>query len=635
MCILKLARIKQKTTTFNMQKIIDKLLVKYKIQEIESAFVQFFVGLNNINVKSNTLIINILLESSQNLENIKLEIKSSITELNYYDLINIFELLIPRKDRKLNGAFFTPKLITEFIVSNTIKSKEHKICDPSCGCGAFLVESADFINKKFGKSIIEIIEQNLFGVDIVDYSTKRAKILLSLLALQNKEDKKDISFNIKTADSLNSDWNKIFPKNILNIGFDVVVGNPPYVKFQDLDLKIRKDLNKNWVTLKKGNYNLYFAFFELGIKILNEKGILGYITPNNYFTSLAGVHLREFLNRNTLIEKIVDFNHLKVFNAQTYTCITLLTKGKKDNFFYERIDEYDGLSNLNNLKYSSINYSYLNDKKWRLLRTNDQKNIKKIETIGNKLGNIVDIRVGVATCKDSVYFIDGNNIKGNLFQKEYNGKKYLIETEITKPIVKISDFKNQVALDDNKRRIIFPYKKNNGNVKIISENELNKLYPQCYKYLLAAKEELATRDKGKVEYPEWFAYARTQGLNFSEEKLFTPTFSAEPRFLLENDAESMFCNGYAIFLRKKADLFSLNSKLELPVLAKILNSKIMDYYIKRTSVSIEGGFPCYQKNFIELLGIPDFLDKEIDFLKKEKNQKKINDFLIKKYEIII
>lgn len=618
-----------------MQKLIDKLLTKYEIQEIENAFVQFFVDFNNIRVKNNALIQNVLTKNNQDLEGIKSEIKNSIEKLDFYDLINIFELLIPKEDRKLNGAFFTPKLITEFIVNNVVISKEQKICDPSCGCGAFLVESANHINKKFKKNIIKIIEQNLFGVDIADYSTKRAKILLSLLALQNNEDKKEIDFNIKTADSLNSDWSEIFSEKILKTGFDVVIGNPPYVKFQDLDLKIRKDLYKNWVTLKKGNYNLYFAFFELGIKILNEKGILSYITPNNYFTSIAGIHLREFLNRNTLIEKIVDFNHLKVFNAQTYTCITFLNKKKKNNFLYERIDEYKNLSNLKNIKYSSINFSDLNDKKWRLLRDNDQENIKKIEATENKLGNIVDIRVGVATCKDSVYFIDGNNIRDNFFEKEYKGRKYLIEAEITKPIAKISDFKNQSELNSNKRRIIFPYKKDNGSAEIIPENEFKKTYPLCYKYLLAAKEELATRDKGKVKYPEWFAYARTQGLNFSGEKLFTPTFSSEPRFLLEDDTESMFCNGYAIFLRKKADLFSLNSKLELPVLAKILNSKVMDYYIKRTSVSIEGGFPCYQKNFIELFGVPNFSDEEINFLKNEKNKEEIDNFLIKKYKIII
>lgn len=618
-----------------MFKIIEKLLLKYEIQEIESAFVRIFIELNNIKVSRNELIKSILSKNSDKVNNLRSEIKGDFKKIDLYDLINIFELLIPAQDRKLNGAFFTPKIITEFITNNTIKSQNEKICDPSCGCGAFLIEAANYINVKYKKNIADIIENNLHGVDIANYSTDRAKILLTLLALQKNEDKKNIIFNIYTANSLKSDWSEIFPNIIKQNGFDVIIGNPPYVKFQDLSIEIRKDLNKDWITLKNGTYNLYFAFFELGIKMLNAKGILAYITPNNYFTSLAGIDLRNYLESNRFIKKIVDFNHLKVFNAQTYTCITFLGKEKQEQFLYERIDEYKNLDNLEDIKYSIINYSDLNNKKWRLLRETDQDNIKNIENADNKLGNIVDIRVGVATCKDSVYFIDGNTYKNGYYKKDYNGKTYLIESAITKPIAKISDFKNQAELEANKRRIIFPYMKNNGDVKIIYEDELKTKYPECYKYLLAAKGELATRDKGKVEYPRWYSYARTQGLNFNGEKLFTPTFSSEPRFLNEKDVESMFCNGYAIFLKQKADLFSTNRKIDLSTLAKILNSKIMDYYIKRTSVSIEGGYPCYQKNFIELFGVPNLSNEEIDFLKKEEDKNIIDNFLIKKYQIKI
>lgn len=618
-----------------MFKIIEKLLTTYEIQEIEVAFIQIFIELNNIKVSKNELIKLILSKNSDKANNLRSKIKRNFQKIDLYDLINIFELLIPARDRKLNGAFFTPKIITEFITNNTIKSQNEKICDPSCGCGAFLIEAANYINVKYKKNIVDIIENNLHGVDIANYSTDRAKILLTLLALQKNEDKKNINFNIYTANSLKSNWSEIFPNIARQNGFDIIIGNPPYVKFQDLNIEIRKDLNKNWLTLKNGTYNLYFAFFELGIKMLNTKGILAYITPNNYFTSLAGIDLRNYLESNRFINKIVDFNHLKVFNAQTYTCITFLKKEKREHFLYERIDEYKNLDNLDNIKYSVMNYSDLNNKKWRLLKESDQANIKNIENVDNKLGNIVDIRVGVATCKDSVYFIDGNTYENGYYKKDYNGKIYLIESEITKPIAKISDFKNQAELESNKRRIIFPYKKNNGDVKIIHENELKIEYPECYKYLIVAKKELATRDKGKVEYPQWYSYARTQGLNFIGEKLFTPTFSSEPRFLKEKDAESMFCNGYAIFIKKKADLFSLNQNLDLHTLAKILNSKIMDYYIKRTSVSIEGGYPCYQKNFIELFGIPNFTNEEVNYLKKEEDKNKIDEFLIRKYEITI
>jgi type I restriction-modification system DNA methylase subunit len=579
------------------------------------------------------LIKSILSEHSYEIEAIKHLIRKNIKKLDLYHLIHVFELLIPKSDRKLNGAFFTPRNITKHIVNQTIKNKIQTICDPSCGCGAFLIEAAIHLHNNYGKKIISSIENNLFGVDIAEYSVRRAQILLSILSLQKGEDKKTISFNLITANSLDSDWENLFLSNLKNDGFDVVIGNPPYVKFQDLSEIVRGKLFKDWITLKKGNYNLYFAFFELGINILNKNGVLGYITPNNYFTSLSGIHLRDYLEFNRYIDKIIDFNHLKIFQSQTYTCITFLKKQKKNYFYYDRIEDSCALNNLEQIKYSEIKYSDLNNKKWRLLKKEDQNNIRIIENKGYKLGHLFDIKVGIATCKDSVYFIDANTLSNGYYKKIHRGKSYFIEQEITKPIVKISDFKNQEELENNLRRIIFPYKNVKGNIELIDENELSVAFPKCFEYLLAVKEELASRDKGKVKYPQWYAYARTQGLNFYGEKLFTPTFSSTPRFLYEKNFDTLFCNGYAIYKKQAPNLFA--GHLELNILSKILNSKIMDYYIKKTSVSIEGGFPCYQKNFIELFNIPSFTDEEISFLNDEKEKVLIDNFLINKYQVHI
>ncbi len=619
-----------------MQKGLEKILDKYSALTIETALVQLFVETNDVLVKRNSLIKKILGDKSREVLTAKTLLASKVETKNITDLVNIFELLVPHNDKKINGAFFTPKLITDFMVSQTITSSSQKICDPSCGCGAFLIAAAIFISNKFKKDIIDIIEENLYGIDIAEYSVRRAKILLSLLALNNSEDKENIQFNLGAADSLALDWKKLFPEISKGGGFDVVMGNPPYVKFQDLTKNLREALYRDWRTLKTGNYNLYFAFFELGVGLIKADGVLGYITPNNYFTSLAGVQLREYLESKRLIQKIIDFNHLKLFEAQTYTCITFLKKERDPFFYYERVDDYEVLNHLNKLRYSKIYFRDLENKKWRLLRNTDQENIKIIESTGKKLGDIVDIRVGIATCKDSVYFIDGGTLKKDYYLKSYKGKEYQIEKSITKSIAKISDFRIRNDVVKNNRRIIFPYQKINGKVEVIEEKEFKQLYPRCYEYLLAAKTELATRDKGRIDYPEWYAYARTQGLNFFGKKLLTPTFSSEPRFLLEGDENSLFCNGYAIYLAEKPNLFSdIEQQLDLDALAKILNSRVMDYYIKRTSVSIEGGYPCYQKNFIELLGIPDFTLGELSFLNSEGDKKNIDNFLIEKYGINI
>ncbi len=615
-------------------RIIEELKDKFIARDIETAFVIYYVTKNAIVVENNLLINSFIKTRNERIIEIEKVISSYFKKINIYDLVKVFELLIADEDKKINGSFFTPHSITRFIVNETVKSKSLNICDPSCGCGAFLIEAANKIYSDFGGRMVKIIENNLYGVDIADYSVRRAKVLLTLLALEKNEDVKDISFNIQQNDSLETDWKILFPEIFTKGGFDIVIGNPPYVKFQDLPNKLRKKLYENWLTLKKGNYNLYFAFFELGTKILKSDGNLAYITPNNYFTSLAGFHLREFLAQNKYLYKIIDFDYLKVFDVQTYTCITLLNKVKKDNFLYERIENLEALADLNKLTYSTIYFSALNNKKWRLLRIGEQENIKKIENTGIKLGNMFDIRVGIATLKDSLYFIEGTTYEDGYYKKYYNGKIYLIEAEVTKPIAKISDFKTQKDLGNNTRRIIYPYKKTDGKVEIISEEELKSKYQECYKYLLAAKEELSNRDKGKIDNPNWYAYGRTQGLNFLGQKLLTPTFSSKPRFLYEKNPEALFCNGYAIYLKEEKDLFS-NKWLNLDLISKILNSKVMEYYIARTSVSIEGGYPCYQKNFIELFGVPNISHEEIEYLKKVNDKGEIDKFLIKKYKIRI
>ncbi len=613
-----------------MKSKVLKLIKKYPINNIENAYVQSFLNYQNIIVVNNKLLLDITCDNSEITQNIVKEITPPKT---IFELGTIFELLVPPSDKKINGAFYTPSLITDYISDELICSGNVKLCDPSCGCGAFLIAAIEKIHNKYNKSVSNIIEENIYGSDIAEYSIRRCKILLSLLALLNNQDVKTLKFNLYTINSLSSDIYNVYKKIINNGGFDIIIGNPPYVKYQDLPKELRNNLVKNWETIKTGNYNLYFAFFELGIKLLKKNGILGYIVPNNYFTSLAGINLRNYLQNNRYLKKIIDFTHIKIFDVQTYTCITFLQKKNNLNFEYERIDSKKALNCLQNLKFSKNYFENLNAKKWRLLREEDSNNIKKIESMPYKLKDIVDIRVGIATCKDSIFFIDSNLVSGDYYLKEYDNKLYKIEKEITKKISKISDFIDEKSFKSNSRRIIFPYKLLNNKAIIIVESELKIKYPYCYEYLKATKNELLTRDKGQVEYPTWYAYARTQGLNFEGKKLLTPTFSDKPRFMYDNEVSSLFCNGYALFEKKsmQKNLFGIN--IGLSILQKILNSDIMDYYMNKTSVSIEGGYPCYQKNFIELFGIPELSSDELSFIENTDDKTKIEKFLVKKYDL--
>lgn len=563
---------------------------------------------------------------------------NTLKELEHY-----LELLIPQNDKKINGAFFTPDYIIDFMIGQLSPEEHDQILDPSCGSGAFLIGLIRFYQKKFKKKIKDIVRDHIFGVDILAYNVTRAKLLLTIAALENSEILEDADFNIITHDSLRADWATLFSKS-KHDRFDIVLGNPPYVKFQDLSDENRAYLSQNWNSIGKGTFNLYFAFFELGYDLLKSTGKLAYITPNNYFTSLAGESLRHYLQSRQSIYRIVDFNHIKIFAVQTYTAITFLNKNKNSSILYDRINgDLSPEKFLMHLRNHVNSIDHLQPKKWRLLKTDEQENIKKIEKIGIPLKHLFDICVGIATLKDQLYFIDSSNRKNDSFYyKIVDHHTFEIEAAITRNIYKISDFKDQYEYLENHRKIIFPYEIRNGKAYIIAEAEMQKRFPRCYAYFVYVKDQLQKRDKGKKNISPFYAYGRSQGLSKTGIKILTPTFSQLPRFIkIEKDV--LFCNGYGVFFKKShvsssfwEDAQDFLSNVEnVDIILKILNSSIMHYYITRTSISIEGGYFCYQKNFIEKFTIPNFCGEELEILRGLEVKDEIDDFLIKKYHLSI
>lgn len=610
--------------------ILNQLIQTHDLTSLEKHLIYSYLSNNKLSFDRNPILTGYFKDFEQNpqlyFDTSSLNI-SSIKELENY-----LELIIPVGDRKFNGAFFTPDYIIDFIIKEIHPKENDTNLDPSCGCGAFLVGLTDYYKRSFNKPIKKIIKENIFGSDILEYNIHRAKLILTIYALQNGEQLKESDFNLYHQDSLRTSW---------KMSFDNIVGNPPYVKFQDLTDDNRNYLAKHWTTVEGGTFNLYFAFFELGYKLLKPKGKLGYITPNNYFTSLAGEALRKYFLNQKCVTGIVDFSHKKVFDAQTYTAITFLTKQQNEAITYDRIkDGYSPELFLANVNGSPNYLENLNVKKWRLLKTDEQQNIKTIETIGKPIGKLFDICVGIATLKDDIFFIDGRKQKSGYYLKITDNGTFEIEKEIVKPVYKISDFRTQDEVECNTRKIICPYNIKNGIANAIPESDFKKKYPKCYAYFLSEKKNLLARDKGKVKFEPFFVWGRTQGLTRKGKKILNPTFSQHPRFLLVEEEEGFFTNGYGLYFREQEtnSLFdefnNLITKLEnIDVVQKILNSIVMDYYVTKTSVSIEGGYPCYQKNFIEKFTIPKLTQEEIESIRSISNPQEIDDFLIKKYHL--
>lgn len=610
--------------------ILNQLIQKHDITSLEKHLISSYLTNNKLIFDKNSILTKYFKDFEKN-DSLLLEVSllniSSIKELENY-----LELIIPVSDRKFNGAFFTPDYIIDFIITEIQPKENETNLDPSCGCGAFLVGLTDYYKKTFNKSIKKIIKENIFGSDILEYNIHRAKLILTIYALQYGEQLEESDFNLYHQDSLRTSW---------KMSFDNIVGNPPYVKFQDLTDDNRNYLTKHWTTVEGGTFNLYFAFFELGYKLLKPTGKLGYITPNNYFTSLAGESLRKYFLNQKCVNRIIDFSHKKVFDAQTYTALTFLNKQKNESISFDRIK--DGFSPEDFLPNANGSPNYIKDlnfKKWRLLKTDEQQNIKIIENIGKPIGKLFDICVGIATLKDEIFFIDGKKTKNDCYLKTTDNGIFEIEKEAVKPVYKISDFKTQEEAEQNTRKIIFPYIINKGIATAIPENIFKNKFPKCYAYLLTEKENLLARDKGKVKFDPFYVWGRTQGLTRIGKKILNPTFSLHPRFLLVEEQEAFFTNGYGLFFREPEikGLFdeTINpiSKLEnIDVVQKILNSCVMDYYVTKTSVAIEGGYPCYQKNFIEKFTIPELTQEEINTIRNFSNPREIDEFLVEKYHL--
>ena len=596
-----------------MLAILSKLEDEFAAEVIEDCLIDRFLTSNKIKIKLNNLLVASQKRGQKNVACAELT-RNLLPSLSLSELAILFELLIPSADRKLNGAFFTPESISQFIAEKGIRSKDDKVCDPSCGCGAILLAAGEYIRATFSQSLRETIENNIYGVDICDYNIRRCDLLLNLHLVVREGDQKRVRVNLRVANSLDADWSKLFPSVFRdNKGFDAVVGNPPYVRFQQLDERVRVDLQK-FKTIEQGNYNLYVPFYEKGREILSPTGRLVFITPNSFFTIKAGRALRAFIAGNHFIDEIYDFGGEKVFSVSCYTCIVVASRDESNQeILYTKV-KGDLLSKQ---KMSPVAYADLREQKWDMLTTKEKKTINIIENSHHvSLGQLVNIHGGIATLRDKLFFVDRRR-----YSIENEGQSFPIEKGITRPLVRISDFACQQDLDNNQRAIIFPYNVRGNQVEIIEEGEIQKKYPKAYAYLESIKPQLAERDKGKKDYPAWFAYGRSQGLLPDKESLYTPLYAKEPRFLVGKG--ELITNGLSLSLREDAEQI-YGDEIDLLLLQALLNkSPVLQFYMGALAQTISGGYNHYQTDLLKRFPIVRLGKKQRDELLTSKDPQKL------------
>ncbi len=540
-----------------------------------------------------------------------------------------------------------------------------KIVDPACGSGSFLLGAFQYLldwheswylaydPAKWAKGKLpaliptadggwklttaekkRILVNNIYGVDIDAQAVEVTKLSLLLKVLEEESGQlslglervlPDLSDNIKCGNSLIGwdyfegqlipdekeiervnpfDWQRNFPQVFAQGGFDAVIGNPPYIRIQAMKEWAPNQVRfykTKYIAASKGNYDIYVVFVEVGLQLLSQSGLLGYIIPHKFFNAQYGESLRTIIYSKLM--KIVNFGYQQVFsNATTYSCLIFISKNDQTKFEYVEISNIQDWI-LENKEIVSINdNTKLGETSWVFGSKNKVNLYSKLNSIKTKLADVTDrIFQGIKTSADKIFIVEEIE-KKEKFSKIYSYEKdneYYIEKDLLHPLIKGGNSKRYKILPTSKL-LIFPYKKvNETSFELISKREMKEKFPMCWNYLLENKSFLESRENGRMSGDKWYGYIYPKNFSvISNPKIFTPDIAPLSSFSLDIDGSFYFtggaAGGYGILVKNE---YSRNYILG------ILNSKVLEWFLHQYSTPMRGGWFSYESRYIQSLPI--------------------------------
>lgn len=537
------------------------------------------------------------------------------------------------------------------------------VTDIACGSGSFLLQAfqllhdvlVDFYIRNKASELIQskvksyrlkynmkkrILLNCIYGVD-KDYNAVEVAKFGLLLKLLENEDKfsvdtnnpilPDLSNNIFYGNSLleSGDIKEkkkrdiINPFDFNNKKFDMIIGNPPYMKSEDMKSITPLEVPIYKIKYKSAykQFDKYFLFIERGLSLLSRNGFLGFIVPNKFLKVGAGLRLRKLLKEEKSLNSLFSFGANQIFKSKTtYTCLLILSRKRNSSFKYNEIKSLSDwkIRSLESRDAVYIEISKLNDDVWILVppylegvyqRINKQSIILEKLVGGNNIFN------GIQTSNNYVYIIDkqGEDDKYIYFLKDKINWK--IEKEITRPYFKtLKDQNNLNTYSQFKPNslVIFPYKKVKSGIEFIYQNELKDKYPFAYKYFLYFKDILCKRDIKPIPKTEkeWYRFGRHQSLDkcILSQKIIVGVLSKGNKYAID------FCGtlissggtaGYCIIAVPK------NLEYSIYYIQAILNSKYTEWFSSLLGEVFRGGYIARGTKVLKKLPI-----RKIDFNNK-------------------
>ncbi|MFW2176480.1 MULTISPECIES: Eco57I restriction-modification methylase domain-containing protein [unclassified Moraxella] len=594
-------------------------------------------------------------------------------------------ILVKKPENIDRDIISTPTFIINDILRNTVLKKcegktdaeilQLKLADISCGSGAFLLELFQLLNDilidyylKNDKS--KLIQTNIntyklpfeikrqlllnciYGID-KDYNAVEASKFGLLLKLLENEDTNstnkikpvlpDLSNNIFFGNSLLSpekvtnkkDQITVNPFDFSELRFDVIVGNPPYMKSEDMKniTPIELPLYKtNYVSAYK-QFDKYFLFLEQGINLLADDGILGYIVPSKFTKVGAGKKLRELLANKEHLHSIVSFGANQVFaDKTTYTCLLILTKKPQKTFNYAEVKNLKSwkVREPESVKFASKNTSELDEEVWVLVPPELSNVYNKIIAQSINLGDLVEndnIFNGIQTSANDVYIFKPTKEDNKYFYFTKKGVDYKIEKEITKPYFQTSSGEDNLYTYRTFKpnaRVIYPYEPTKTGVDIIPLATIQKQFPLAYDYLQNHKAVLNNSKRDIKPEPktknEWHRYGRHQSLDSCRlpSKIIVGVLSVGDKYAIDFYGTLISSGGTAGYC---VVAIPTTSDYSIYYIQAILNSKYLEWFSALYGEVFRGGYIARGTKVLKNLPI-----RQIDFSNTE--QKALHDKIV-------
>jgi hypothetical protein len=412
-------------------------------------------------------------------------------------------------------------------------------------------------------------------------------------------------------------WESEFPKEHERGGFDAVVGNPPYVRIQNLVAYAPEEVDyygnaaSPYTTARQDNFDKYALFIERALTLVQEDGRVGVIVPHKFMSIHAGRAVRHLLTSNHALQEIIHFGVKQVFGSQTstYSCILILDRAGSDIVQLEKAGPLESWRYGQQGSLTPIPADDLGDDPWEFADDEVRALFARVRSeCPLTLDAAAEILVGLQTSADKVFIVHPESEDADTVMCRWNGRAWPIERGVLRPILHdtpLGAYKRPLA----NAWLIFPYEllstpAGGKKARLLQPNELSTRFPLVWAYLNARRGELDGRDivGGSAADWQWYQYGRSQSLTkFDTPKIVLPALSVEPRYAYD-DADATITgggNGPYYMVRARAGAAVSNQYL-----LAILNHPLSEAFVRTNTSTFRGGYYSHGKQFIEDLPIP-------------------------------